>query len=169
MLRKLNNKDFVSFYEFCLTNKDIFSDFYINREDQRIYLNNENILKYTFNHCLKHKDQAFICEDRSIINGILLIIQEKDKKFIKISATSKDYISDLLTYFTWNCYKEAFIRIKKKNPIVNLLNTKHFAYNPEKEFGFQFSGVKNEEIIFKYIPSKRNFNIPAYFYKDEDK
>lgn len=169
MIRTIQQQDLTDFIIFC-NNKDLYSDFYITHNNERKFLNNFEIAKQTFNNCFKHNDKAYIYKDNGIIKGIILILGYSDKaerKYIKLLAFDKKISEQLIRYLVWHVDSEVFIKIKKNNPIVNILNQREFTFNTFRNFGFKFAGLRDKEILFKYTldPNKHTHQI---FIKPDD-
>lgn len=138
MIRRLNYKDAINFYEFILRIEDKYEDFYItqtitNQKPKRIFIKDlkliEKILKYHTVYAVEEKE----------IKGIIIILAEKNfRPYIKILVEKLDYAYNLLKYIDWNFSdKELFIKIKKNNPICKILNKK-----------WQFLGDRGLEVLY---------------------
>jgi len=153
MIRLINSKDFSNFFTF------MSGDSSLTTQD----------IKKMFNKCIKHGDKAFMYEEVSKIQGILLIRKDDIKKSLSIFADNT-IANHLIKYMTWNVYEPLTVTTKKYSPLVKLFNK--FSYNKFKAdkfnlSGFQFVGVKEKDITFNFIPSKKeNYN---RFIKEEDK
>ena len=100
MIRQLKSKDLKNFIYFC-QNRDQFSDFYITKNNKRLFLNNPKVATQVFNDCLKSGDKCFVKEENDHISAILLIIGYKDKfnrKYVKMLTKKQDDCRDLFRF-----------------------------------------------------------------------
>lgn len=167
MIRPLQSKDLQNFIYFC-QNRD--SDFYITKNNRRLYLTNIKVAKSVFLDCLKHNDKCYIKEDNNLITAIMLITGFKDKfdrKYLKILAKHKDDSRDLFRYLQWQQLKNLFIKSKKDNtnfvkyderlkdnPYTKGYKPSYFA----RKSGFQIIAVRDKEILLKKEEYKRGYN-----------
>jgi hypothetical protein len=165
MIRQIEKNDYLNFAIFCSTK---FNDFYITKNNQRLSLEHIEVNKQVFNACTKHGDVAFILEEKQEIQGSLLVLGYADKfdrKYIKLASKNLIIARDLLRYFVWNHKSECYLKIKKDNPILSLINNRMFSYTPTKNWGFKFVSNRGTELLFHYIPNQ----LPVSTYiKDED-
>lgn len=124
MIRKLNKKDFLTFQQFCFINKKLF----IVQNDQKVFLDNEKLIKYTFNKILKSNFEGYIIDNKDC-DGILLISFDYGNYHLSFDAKNLKSVNHLLKYLFWNS------RIKKYNIFVNekdrlryVAKTYHFNY-----------------------------------------
>jgi len=146
MIKRLNHKDTLNFYEFIKRIGDKFEDFYLTENKTRIMIDDLKVA----NKLLRYQEVYAIQEKE--IKGILLILREKGyRTYIKILAENSKYAQDLFKYINWNFNGELFLKIKKLNPItriVQLLNIRKFP-----KYGFEFLGSRGLENL--YIRKKR--------------
>lgn len=165
MIRHITEKDFFSFLEFCTIK---YPDFYVTKNNQRLFLDNPDIIKKIFNTFIKHGDKAYILEEKMQILGTIIVSGYADKferKYIKLAAQNNTIARDLLRYFIWNHKAECFLKIKKDNPILSLINNRMFSYTASKNWGFKFVSNRGTELLFHYIPNRLQ-TVP--YVKDED-
>lgn len=165
MIRPIAEKDFFSFVEFCTIK---YPDFYITKNNQRLFLDSSDIVKQVFNSCIKHGDKGFILEDKMQILGTIIVSGYADKferKYIKLAAKNSSIARDLLRYFVWNHKTECFLKIKKDNPILSLINNRMFSFTATKNWGFKFLSNRGTELLFHYIPNRI---VTTPYIKDED-
>lgn len=169
MIRLINNKDYYNFITYC-ENKDFYQDFYITKDNQRLFLTNQVVAQKVFKDCLKHGDKAYVCESGSFFKGLLLITGYADKfdrKYIKILADNKTIVDDLLRILIWNVTTESYLKIKKDNPIGKSCSRLTYNENGERKYYFSFLGNRGNEILLKFTPSKQN-NFSKIFKKEDD-
>jgi len=168
MIRLINCKDYFNFILFC-ENRDSHSDFYVTKDNKRLFLTDRAIARKVFNDCIKHGDKAYAHEEAGQIKGILLITgfaDKFDRKYIKLFATNHKTLEGLLRVLIWNVTFESFLKIKKDNPIGNLCRRLTYNENGVRKYYFTFLGNRGNEILLKFTPSKAP-NFPK-FYKQED-
>ncbi len=159
MIRPLKQKDLLNFVLFC-SQRDSFSDFYITKDNKRLFLNNQKIAEKVFNDCLKHGDKSFIFEEDSEIKGILLIVGYADKfdrKYIKVFAHEERIISALFKMLAWTIDSDLYLKIRKDNPILKFLEK---PTNEKMTYRYFFilagdRGANNERVLLIYKPDGR--------------
>lgn len=129
-LNKKEEKELISILEDL---KDFYTDFYITKDNMRLFLKDNPEL---INDCLKNGDKIAYCED-----GILLIYGLKSdyRNYVKILSKNAKTVKKLIQVIDWHLSEDLFVKVKKKNPIVNTL----------KGLGFEFSGSRGREILLK--------------------
>lgn len=159
MIRPLIKKDFTNFVLFC-SDRDKFSDFYVTKENQRLFLNNRKIAEKVFNDCIKHGDKSFIFEENGVIKGVLLIVGYADKfdrKYIKVFAHEERIISGLFKMLAWTIDCDLYLKIRKDNPILKFLEK---PVNEKMNYRYFFilagdRGANNERVLLIYKPDGR--------------
>lgn len=157
MIRPLKRTDLLNFIYFC-QKRD--SDFYITRNNRRLYLTNLKIAKSVFNDCMKHGEKCFIKENNNQIIGIMLITGFKDnfdRKYLKILANNKDDSRDLFRFLIWEKIKNLFIKTRKNNIHFikydeRLKNTRTQGFKPSyfaRKSGFRIIVVREKEVLLK--------------------
>lgn len=159
MIRRLSSGDLNNFVTFCQL-RDIYSDFFIVKNNKRQFLTDISIAKEVYHNCLKHGDKAWIFEEEGLIHGALIITGYSDKfpkKYIKILGRTKKILDDLLRLFAWTVTDECYLRVYKRNPILQVLER----YNKKYKYGFELVEIKNNIVLLKYNPNKekiKSFN-----------
>ena len=162
MIRALQSKDFSNFISFC-QKRDKFSDFYITKNNKRLFLNDINVAKKVFNDCLKYADKCFIKEENNRIVAILLIIgfkEKVDRKYLKLLASSKDDCRDLFRFLQWQSLKNLFIKSRKTNINFVKYDEKSRMYKPSyfiRKAGFKIIAVREKEILLKKEEYKQTY------------
>lgn len=163
MIRTLKSKDLTNFLYYC-SGKDRYSDFYITKDNKRLFLTNYKICKKVFNDCLKRGDICLVYEENNEIKAVLFITGFADtfeRKYLKILSDSQKYTSDLIKAIAWYYNKDLYVKLKKNNPTSEvLLGTKNYNYyfkenlNTKrfKGFGFRFKGNRGAEILLLRVP-----------------
>lgn len=166
MIRPLKKTDLSNFIYFCVKRD---SDFYITRNNRRLYLTILKVAKSVFNDCMKNGEKCFIKENNNQIVGIMLITGFKDnfeRKYLKILANSKDDSRDLFRYLQWQKIKNLFIKTKKNNIHFvkydeRLKNTRSQGFKPSyfsRKSGFRIIVVRENEILLKKEEYRYNQN-----------
>jgi len=113
---------------------DTNQDFYITKDNQRIFLDINN-LSLLYN-CVRHGDRIIYSEEEGLI-CVLGFSDENHRKYIKILAKDNYAASKLLKVLFWNVKNDLWIKIKKSNPLNYVL----------KENKFLFRGSRGKEIL----------------------
>lgn len=159
MIRPLNKKDFSNFIYFCST-RDKYSDFYITKDNQRLFLNNQKVAEKVFKNCLKAGDKSFVYEENGIIKGVLLIVGYADKfdrKYIKVMASEEKVLSALFKMLVWKVDSDLYLKIRKDNPILKFLE-KPTSEKMTYRYFFILAGdrgANNERVLLIYKPDGR--------------
>lgn len=162
MIRPLIKKDFSNFIYFCST-RDKYSDFYVTKDNQRLFLNNQKVAEKVFKNCLKAGDKSFVYEENGIIKGVLLIVGYADKfdrKYIKVMASEEKVLSALFKMLVWKVDTDLYFKIRKDNPIYKFLEK---GIDPKTErmiYRYFFilagdRGANNERVLLIYKPDGR--------------
>jgi len=119
---------------------DIYSDFYITRNNLRLYIKENTDLLY---NCLEKGDQLAFSKNK----GIAFITGFSDKakrKYLKVLAKDDQSADHLLKALLWQVNYDLFVKIKKNNPIRQILQRNNF----------KFIGDRGKEVLLlrKYIP-----------------
>ena len=164
MIRQLKAKDYKNFICYCL-NRDNFSDFYVTKNNKRIFLNNADVAKKTFNDCIKHSDKCYIKEEEGLIIAILLIIGYKDgdeRKYLKVLSSNKKDVKDLFSFLIWqNLPSNIFVKIHKNNINFGKYDEKANRFNLEysiRRSGFRVIAIREREVLLKkedFSPRRR--------------
>ena len=171
MIRPIISKDSKNFIYFC-QNRDPFSDFYITKNNKRLYLTDLKIAKQVFNECLKRGNKAFIKEESGLIKAILLIVgycDKSERKYIKVLSKNKQDFQDLFSYLQWQDLKNLFIKSRNNNKNFVKYDEKINRYKPSyilRKSGFSIIAVRDREILLKREYIKRTYKKP--FFKEAD-
>ena len=113
--------------------QDLYGDFYLTKNNLRIYIkDNPEVLM----ECLKKGDKIAFDE-----NGLAVILGYSDKmprKYLKILAKKPEDVKRYLQFLALTLHEELYIKIKKNNPIKEVLIAE----------GFKFFGGRGKEILF---------------------
>lgn len=157
MIRRLKTKDKTNFLHFC-SKKDSYEDFYITKDNKRLFLTDSKIALKVFKNCLKHGDICYVSEENNIIKGLLIITGYSDKsvrKYVKILANNTDILKELLKYFNWTYNKEVYFKLNTKHPVVELLR---HPYKPsEFKRGYKFLGGRGAQILIVRSKNGNNY------------
>lgn len=133
MIERLNKKNRMDVYEFVQRVKDRFQDFYITRDNQRIFLTDE----YSVGKLLE-KQEVYSIYDKGI-KGLMIIYKEKGyRPYIKLLTESRNAESALIKYLMMNfSEQDLYIKVKKENPLAKYI----------KYFGFIQTGDRGAEVL----------------------
>ena len=139
---RLIKKEVVKITEMVQELHDYFGDFYITKDNLRLFLK-ENI-SLLFDG-LKTGDK--ICYDKE---GIIFVTGFSDKnprKYIKLLVKNEKAANDLLTMLSWNLKCSLWAKLKVRNPLVKIL----------QENGFNYFANRGKEILLvrKYINKEK--------------
>ena len=132
---------------------DIYSDFYLTKKNLRYYIKENLDLLYKS----LHSGDKIMFDD----TGIAVITGWSDKssrKYLKL-LTKDDKIADKLTKnINWNISEELYCKIKKTNPLKNILLKNRW----------KFAGDRGKEILLKRdsIELKQRENKHANYSQD---
>ena len=169
MIRSLQSKDLKNFIYFCQY-RDPYSDFYVTKNNRRLFLNNTKVAIEVFNDCLKSGDKCFVKEENDHISAVLLVIGYKDKfdrKYVKMLTKNQDDCRDLFRFLQWQRLSNLFIKSRKNNIQFvkydeRLKDNKYTkGYKPSyfaRRIGFRIIVVRDKEILLKkeeYINYKK--------------
>ncbi|GAG02804.1 unnamed protein product [marine sediment metagenome] len=138
---KLKRKEESELTIFISDLSDIYSDFYITRNNLRLYIKENTDLLY---NCLEKGDQIAFSEEK----GIAFITGFSDKakrKYLKVLPKDGQSVDHLLKALLWQVDYDLFAKIKKNNPIRQILQRNNF----------KFIGDRGKEVLLlrKYIPT----------------
>lgn len=134
-----------------------FNDFYLTKNNKRIFFNNDLYLLFK---CIKKGDKIVYSSEE----GILLLTGFSDKanrKYLKILTKSNHSLERLLQVFFWNYNKELWVKIKKYNPALRLLQDKSMKIlvNNKLVPKFKFFGLRGNEILLYKEEVRRQINV----------
>lgn len=122
---------------------DIYGDFYITRNNLRIYIKENTDLLY---NCLEKGDQFAFSEEKGVafITGFS---DRAERKYLKVLAKDEESADHLLKALLWQVNYDLFAKIKKNNPIRQILQRNNF----------KFVGDRGKEILLvrKHIFNKK--------------
>jgi hypothetical protein len=141
MIQRINYKKLIDIYDFVLTCKDRYEDFYITKENKRLFLTDikiaEKTIKYNEIYALYNKG----------IQGLLMITRDKGfRPYLKILAVDSKIEWNLLRFFSWNFYDEIYAKLKISNPLVRTLQ-KQNRTTMKLIFGFINKGNRGAEVL----------------------
>ena len=113
---------------------DLYGDFYITKDNLRLFIKENIHLLY---ECLKKGDKITFSEEE----GIIFITGWSDKaprKYLKILAKNEHCADRLLKATLWRIDEDLFIKLKKNNPLIRVLENNNF----------RFLGNRGKEILF---------------------
>lgn len=123
---------------------DIFGDFYITRDNIRIFIR-EN--KELFFDSFK-KGNRIVFNDEYGIAFIDGYADNVKRKYLKVLARDEKSANKLIVRINSEVKEELYCKIKKKNPLLKVL----------KNNGFRFKGDRGEEVLMvkeiKYVSTK---------------
>jgi len=111
---------------------DDYSDFYITQSNLRLFIKENEHLLF---EALKKGDKIVFGEE-----GIAFVTGWSDKasrKYVKLLIKDTHSANKLLKVLLWNIKTDLYIKIKKNNPLLEIL----------KKNGFYFKGDRGKEIL----------------------
>ena len=113
---------------------DLYGDFYITRNNIRLYIKENIEILYK---CLHNGDKIIFNEE-----GIVIVTGWSDKsprKYLKLLAKDDKITDKLIKNINWNISEELYCKIKKTNPLKNILLKNRW----------KFAGDRGKEILLK--------------------
>lgn len=162
MIRKVEKKDRNNFIFMCQF-RDPYSDFYITKNNKRLFLNNTDIAKQVFNNCLRYNEKCYIKEENDEIKAVLIIVGYKEKterKYLKILAKNKRDVKDLFAFLIWQeLPSNVFIKAHKTNSNLVKFDERTKRYKPSyavRRAGFRVIAVREKDVLLKKEDFKYN-------------
>ncbi len=131
---------------------DVYSDFYITKNNLRLYIK-ENL--YLLFDCL-NKGDKIAYED----NGVAIVTgysDNNDRKYVKILTKDVSVADRLIKVISWNLTCSLYIKIKKNNPLKDML----------VDNGFMFVAGRGKEILLSRKGRQERQNDRTYKNKDK--
>jgi hypothetical protein len=111
---------------------DLYGDFYVTKNNLRLFIkDNVDVILQD----VKHGDYAIYSKD-----GVCFVVGYSDnskRKYLKILVNSISSVEKFLKVIDWNIKEELFVKLKKNNPVINIL----------LKNGFEFLGGRGREIL----------------------
>ena len=125
MIEKLKLKNNIDVLDFFNNTYDKYSDFYITKDKQRIYLKNNLYLIKKF-----LKNQEVYGEINKDLEGIITIYKEKGfRPYLKILAKNNNIVKRFIKFVIWNfSNNDLYVKLKKENPLGGILQSYGFKY-----------------------------------------
>ena len=120
---KLNKKDEQLIKSLLEEIPDLFRDFYITKSNVRYFLRENSQLLF---NALKNGDKVIFGEE-----GIVFLTGWSDhskRNYIKILSKNEKSISNLLKVVNWHVKGELWAKVKKNNPLYNVLKCNKFIF-----------------------------------------
>lgn len=160
MIRPLKSKDLTNFI-FCCQKRDSFNDFYVTKNNKRLFLSDVKVAKQVFNECMKWGNKCYVKEDKGLITAILLVVGYKNKsarKYVKVLARKQNDFNDLFNYLKSMKLKDLFMKVYIKNNhfvrqdkrLINDPTAR--GYKPVyilRRTGFEIIKVRENEVLLK--------------------
>jgi hypothetical protein len=133
MIKRLNYENAIDVLEFIKRVNDLYEDFYLTKEKNRLFLDN----LFLINKVLNSQEMYALTEKET--KGLLLIYRQNGyRPYIKILADNQDSERNLIKYLIWNfSNQDLYIKLKKKNPLTRMI----------QRYGFVFAGDRGQEIL----------------------
>lgn len=122
---------------------DLHGDFYLTKNNLRIFIKDNPDVLFD---CLSKGDKIAFDE-----NGVAVITGFSDKmprKYLKILTKKPEDAKKYLDVIGWNCSENLYIKIKKTNPLKDILLAN----------GFKFFGGRGKEILLMREGERHAFN-----------
>lgn len=134
MIERLNKKSLMDIIVFLNKTPDLYNDFYITINKERIFLkeNRSLILKL-----LKYHQVFGVYENE--LKSLMVIYSEKGfRKYVKLLSVNNEYYRRLLKFLMWNFSEvELYCKLKKSNYLSTIC----------QKSGFIFIGNRGLEIL----------------------
>jgi hypothetical protein len=152
VITRLNYKNLYDVVEFLARAKDVFEDFYVTQNKQRIFIKDLKVIDK-----ILRKQQVYAVIEKEI-TALMIIYREKGfRPYVKILTIKNNCINDLLRVLHWNFNETLFIKVKKSNPVGRIAVYKNKSGFPI--YGFEFCGSRGQEILLiknKKLGDKKN-------------
>ena len=125
--QNLNKKEKEQVSQLLQEYTDIYGDFYITRQNLRLFIKDNPDVLFD---CLKKGDKIAFNE-----KGIILIYGFADKsprKYVKILTENPDNANHLLKILAWNIKVDLWAKVKKTNPLKEILEKNGFRYYKDR-------------------------------------
>jgi len=144
---QLSKKDKIDLNILLQEIPDYYRDFYITKENLRLFIKENEELLYD---SLKKGDKILFQENE----GVIFIhgwSDKSDRKYIKILAKNDELGDKLLKYIIWEIDCDLYAKVKKNNPIREILQKNSFI----------FAGDRGKEVLLckKYSKQKGETNV----------
>lgn len=108
-------------------------DFYVTENNQRVYVDNEGVLK----RLLKESHHVFILNDYEWDKkGIVLVWKsvggDTTRNYVKLVANCQEAADALLTMLCWNFGKEMFVKLRKDSKLLYAFRKKGFNFEADR-------------------------------------
>ena len=139
---RLIKKEVVKITEMVQELHDYFGDFYITKDNLRLFLKENISLLF---EGLKAGDK--ICYSKDSIIIVTGFSDKNNRKYIKLLNKSEAAANDLLHMLSWNLKCSLWAKLKVRNPLVKIL----------QENGFNYFANRGKEILLvrKYINKEK--------------
>ena len=142
----LSKKDKKQIFSILEELSDVFGDFYLTRNNIRLYIKENIEILYKL---LSQGDKIVFNE-----NGMAVVIgyaEKSPRKYLKLLVRDNIVADRLLKNLDWNIPDDIFIKIKKTNPLKEVLLKNKY----------KFIGDRGREILLmkkgvKYVKSSKN-------------
>ena len=124
---------------------DAYGDFYLTKDNLRLFIKENQDILY---EGLSKGDKIAFYE-----NGLAVVVGFSDnapRKYIKILAKDDASAESLLKILFWNTDCDLYAKVKKTNPLKNVLERN----------GFYFLGGRGKEILLKRDGGKKDAKRP---------
>ncbi len=140
---KLSKKDKEIVNSLLENNIDIYSDFYLTRDNLRLFIKENSHLLF---ECLSKGDKIVFGEE-----GLLFVTgwsDNSDRKYVKILARTEEDASQLIKILNWNLpSEELYIKMKKTNPLLRAFQKQ----------GYIFVGDRGKELLLCRKAKQNNY------------
>jgi hypothetical protein len=147
MVERLKVENKIDVYDFVINTKDIYHDFYITVNKERLFLKDCSLIKKAL-----AKYQCYGLFNNGL-KAILIIVQDKGyRPYVKLLAENSKYTIDFLKWLKWNfSEKDLYFKLKKDNPLSEKIKRTGFISigNRGNELLFYKKGIKT---LYKIIP-----------------
>ncbi len=134
---------------------DTYGDFYITKSNLRLYIKENPEVLYKL---LSKGDKILFDEEGEGLAVIIGYAEKSPRKYLKLLAKNEKIADKIIKNVNWNVLEELYCKIKKTNPIKNILLKNRW----------KFAGDRGKEVLLKRekieSPKKEN----KYAFKSEN-
>lgn len=133
MIERLTKRNTMDVFEFVQKTKDKFEDFYITKNNQRLFLTDLKTISK-----LLEKQEVYSVYDKGI-KSLFIIFREKGfRTYIKLLSETRSAESSAVKSIMMNfSEQDLYIKVKKENNLAKYL----------KYFGFLLTGDRGAEVL----------------------
>lgn len=142
-IRRLTKKSYCDILELVNNSKD-FSNFYLTKNNKRIYIRNQILIKQILNDVSKWNEVlwGYYNNDKLVAIALIIGFREKTRRYLRVLYQRESFyiLNNLVKFLYYNRAPETFAKINKGNRLlVSVL----------KKNRFYFKGSRGNEVLLK--------------------